>query len=1167
LKTLVAGTRASQFATQLRDRVTRNPNSKALVGWQSYYRNSLDEVPACALVDHRGPYVGDEARQTELIDSIVAGRRAFLISAPPGCGKSRFALEVARRLARAQRSWDVRFVRRDESALAEELQRLPTASRLILIIDDAHDSPALVQRLASLCCEQGRSPTHLVCLTRPAGRVALIEALSSELPVDEPLQMDLGRPDPKIIRELIDALIPQLSPHHRDVIRRFVADSFFATVLLCSSVARQKKLPQTLSTKALRDYAVRQPIAQAIGDLCPPEKGLRALAVYAACAPVHAGDAVIRASAATHAALPISDIEALERRVLETGLFENDGRGLIRPVPDLVGDLILEETCFDEEGRPTPFGQSLIRALLERRHYEPVIANCVDVARLFAKPERVDVLRELVLERVNGWSPQNRTQAAELLDGCTRLAARQPGLIVRLIEDLTAKGVLRAAPTMGELSHMEDPEVSAQRLLTSAGECDPAIVPRALEYSRRLLACARADDGSHRTLFESLAELCRFAVARPLAHAAAVLDVLKRWSEDSDVETVELAASLVSGFLSLEMRTRRWERDVSTLASVGLKPGDDIWKLRDRALDILIRCAGHASPTVGYAAARSVAHWADGHRKLSGELARIWEPQLDRELDLLVATFGKLGSTTTHPPVRAAVEQQGWRWWMDGAEPFIRRGGGRVLDMVPESDSYSLWKALHAAALPVFGLPRDESIEPQRRRDQLLPLIEPSAARTAELARELFDRLDRLCHDSSEWSALFASAVGALPGQPLQTGARLYLKEFVARHPDQAWSFVSEDAAAAPLGAILPALLAELRGHDSVRWHEAIQRARPGTRLFEMELGALCATGNLDSVERAIVSQGLGLDDAAIVHNSARALLSDDRSALASGLTAVFASLSRRSADARLWELMLDAFARWGDHLLTEPAGAETDPAVRATSGELLRLLRTCGSSLSWNQGPHTLRLASVLAIFAVAIPHTIKSWIRQEGTPSIDGAESGLVLSPARFSEVIGLVSKSSAASFWQKQFVEWITEEPALASIGASGLAQLCGLGDPCIGPLTKRIVQQPADSSLEALSQLVGSCVDSPRFIDDALALLRHLADAPEAYGLVEKAIISALVRADRMSAGAIERRSAALDAMDRITRDADLPQELRQTLGHARQAIQGAIEEDLLLGEAR
>src|SRR5215469_5570117 len=111
------------------------------------------------------------------------------------------------------------------------------------------------------------------------------------------------------------------------------------------------------------------------------------------------GDAVIRSSAATHAALPIADIEALERRVLEAGLFETDGRGLIRPLPDLVGDLILEETCLDELGKPTPFGQALLRSLLQPRHYQPVISNCSDVARLLSKPERLDFLSELVLER------------------------------------------------------------------------------------------------------------------------------------------------------------------------------------------------------------------------------------------------------------------------------------------------------------------------------------------------------------------------------------------------------------------------------------------------------------------------------------------------------------------------------------------------------------------------------------------------------------------------------------------------------------------------------------------------------------------------------------------------------------------------------------------------
>lgn len=1076
---------------RMRDRVTRYPKAKALVGWESYYRSFLEPTPASPLIDHRGPYLGNEARHTQVIDSIVAGRSAFLISAPAGCGKSRFALELARQLAQAQRSWDVRLVRHHEPTLGEELQELPGASRVILIVDDAHDCPALVQRLAAACSARGPSQTHLVCLTRPAGRAALIEALAEHSAVNEPLEIDLGRPDAKLIRELIGALIPQLSPHHRDVIRRFVADSFFAAVLLCTSVARQKKLPQTLSTKNLRDYAVRQPIIQAIGDLCPPEKAFRALAVYAACAPVHAGDAVIRSSAATHAALPMSDIVALERRVLEAGLFETDGRGMLRPLPQLVGGLILEETCLDEQGRPTSFGKSLIRALLEQRRYESLTGNFCGDARLFSGPDRVDLLSELLLERINELSPQDRAEAAGLLDGCTLLAVRQPGVIVRLIDALMARGVLRADPAALEPSqlaalepsHSESPELRAQRLLLSAGECDATIVPRALEYSRQLLARART--GAHRVLLDRLTEFCQFAVARPLAHATAVLDVLKKWSEDSDAKTAELAASLVRGFLRVEARARHWEQDGSTLVWIALNPADDIFKLRDQALAILVGSANHASPEVGHAAASSLRYWVHGYPELTGGLRQRWELQLNREMDLLAATFGTLGSSTAHLPVRAAVEQQGWHWWIDGAEGFIRRGGSRILAALPDADGYSLWKALHAGTLPIFRLPPDESIEPQRRRDGLLPLVEPSAARTTEIARELFDRLDLSCRDSSTWSALFASAVSALPSQPLQPLGHLYLKEFVGRHPDEAWSLVSEEMAVGPIGAILPALLAELRGQDTSRWHEAIQRALPGTRLFAMQLGALRATSELDSAERAMVSKGLELDDTEVVHLCAETLLSATDSALGTGLTAVFASLPRRSTDARLWQLTLDAFARWGDHLLVSPVGAaadpaageEADPAIRAASGELLRLLRTSASPLSWGEGPHTERLAHVLAIFAVVIPHTVKSWIRQEGMPSADSAERGLLLSQARFSEVVRLLSKSPAESFWQKQFAEWTTDEADLASIGARGLAELCAPGSKSEADLP-----QPLRETLERARRAVEGTIEEEILRDE-------------------------------------------------------------------------------------
>lgn len=1150
---------------QWRDRWTRNPKGKALVGWQTYYRLFLEDVPGRPLIDHRGPYLGGEARQTELIDALTAGRRAILVAADPGCGKSRFALELARRLGRTQRSWQVRFVRHDEPGLEEELRALPTSGRRVLVVDDAHECPGLIGRLSALCAVPGSVQTQLVCLTRPAGRTALIEALACHLPVTEPLQLELGRPDPKAIRELIDARVPQLSPHHRDVIRRYVADSYFATVLLCSSVARQKKLPQTLSSRNLRDYVVRQPLAQAVADLCPPEKALRALAVYAVGAPVSDGDAAIRSSAAAHAALATADIEALELRVLEAGLFERDGRGGIRPLPALVGDLIVEEACLDEQGRPTSCGHSLIRALLEERRYERVIDRFGDLTRLLAKPERVDFLSELLLERANGLSPQHGSQTAGLLDGCVRLAARQPQVVVRLFEALTVKGVLRAVPPPQELSREDNPEVRALRLLSAAGEADSALVPRALEYARQLLAVARADASGQRALLDTLAWSCQLAVARPLTHARAVLTVLKSWSEDSGPASAELAASLLRGFLRLQMCTHRWEQQGPTLVSIAIDPADDICQMRDYALDILVRCANHNSPAVAYAAASCLAHWAEGHCDMTAERRQRWESQLTREMERLTATFGKLGAETVHLPVRAAVERQGWRWWLEGAEPFVRRGGSRLLEPLPSADTYSLWKALHGGSLPVFPPPRDESLEPPGRRESLLPLLEPSAARAADLARELLDRLDTQCRDAAAWSALLASVVSAEPRQPLHAAAHVYLAAFVARHPDEAWSLISEEAAASSLGVVLPALLTELRGRDTPRWHQLLRSASPGTRLFTLALGALCATGGLDPVEQAMVSRGLELEDPRIVHLAARTLLSAAHPALPAGLGAVMGVLPRLATDERLWELTLDAFAGWGAHLLTLPAGEEPDSAIRTASGELLQLLRTAGTSLSWRAAPHSRRLADVLAIFAVAVPLTLKSWMRQDAMPAAEDGECDAVLSAARLREVVRILSTSSAAPFWQRQFLEWVTEEPDLARIGARGLAGIGGLGDPGIALLVRRIARHSTESSRDALEVLLADCIGSPRFVADALSLLRELAGAEEAYGLLEQALLAAVMHGGA-GAGPIEGRAVALETLDQAERDPELPPSVRQTVGRARRALQGGIEEDLLRGTA-
>jgi hypothetical protein len=1103
LKAFRAGARASQFATQLKDRFARQPKWKALVDAHIYYRPFLEDSPGRALIDHRGPFVGDEIRQTQIIDALGAGRKVFLLSAPAGCGKSRFALELARRL-KAQKSWDVRFVRHDESALRQELPELTKARQLLLVVDDAHECPALIERLAAACAiASPEQAIQLVCLTRPSGRALVAEALANHFPVGEPHEMDLGRPSAKLVRELIDKLIPQLSPHHRDVIRRIVADSYFAAVLLCSRVARQKNLPQTLSTRNLREFAIRQPIAQAVRDLCTTEKALNALAVYAACAPVRAGDGVIRANAAAHSGLSVAEVEVLEERVLEAGLFQVEGLGWLRPVPDLVGDLILEETCLNEQGRPTALGKALVRTLFDAYH-EPITRNCGDIARLFSTSTRVDLLSELVLERADELTTGTRSEALQLLDGCASLAARQPATVVRLIEILTDKGILRTDPPARELDQADNLEVRAQSLLTLASECDPTIVARAMEYSRRLVTCARKDVGSYQSLRDNLTAPCEFGVARPLAHAQAVLDVLSGWVDSPD--TAELAASLVQGFLQLQMRAHRSEGDALTTVLVSLVPTDEISKLRDRAVDILVRCSRQAAPAVQFAAADSLRQWSHGYRNLTDELRERWAPQLGRELDTLSESFSKLGSTSLHLPVRAAVEHQGWRWWIEDVNLLTQRGGKRILDALPEAKPYSLWKALHDAALPVFSLPRDEAVEPQQRREGLLAVIEPTVERTTQLARELFGQLDTTCSDSSAWSALFTTALTALPRRPLQPQAHLYVAEFVRRHPDQAWTFVSEETANGPLGVILPALLAQLRRQDASGWQEAIQKSVPGSRLFEVELRALCAASELDPAEQGMLSKALLMEETGIVHLSAQALLNAAPAALAPGLAAVFAVLPTRPGDQRLWELALDAFARWGSDVLSAPEGEEASPQMRALAGELLKLLRAHGSSLSWRQGPHTRRLATVVAIFAVAVPHTLKSWMREVWSPAIDDMDSELPLSTARLTEVVQLVASSPTATYWQKQFVEWMTEEPELATAGARGLAVMCGLTHPCVQPLITRIARQPETSALDALGVFVRAHRDSPQFVADTTVLLRQCANAPDTYSVLERELIA-------------------------------------------------------------
>lgn len=1037
---------------------------RAFVSWQAYYAAYLGADARHALIQHGGPHVGDPARQIELIDALAAARGPVVVRAPPGCGKSRFALELARRIERDRGRWQVVFVRHDETAVREELQQLAQLKRVVFIVDDAHECPELVSLIAATCAQAPAAASLcLVCLTRSTGRAQVSRALNDPFPAEAVREIDLGRPSPQLVRSLIDQLLPQSSPHHRDTIARFVRQSYFGAVLVCSMLSRESRLPQTFQRNDLRERICRELLRNCADGICPVETALRALSVYAALAPISGATADVREWAARSSGLTPPAVESLIDRALRAGLLQEYGHSLMRPLPDTLGDLILETACLDAYGKPTPFSAQLLEQLLEA---EPAAAarNCADIGLLFGAAEDVDLISRTILERARTIPAGNQWDVLKLMQTAQPLAACRPATVVEMAGILEARGILRREAPAGELIGSNSIEMGACTLLMSAGETDLTAVPIALGLGRDLYTASREDARSGEHVLDKLAACCRFEAGRSLAHAQAVADTLRTWVDGSDVGSTALAVSLSAQFLTLE---------AASGARSPLSPQPEVWAVRNVATDTVTRGMAHADAAVQCSAIESLEHYADCEGTADQAWTDLWLPQLTREMERLSAAIIRTAKEAATPlRVLAAAELRGWHWWAR-QEDVLHRAGVTILQAIPDSDAYRLWKLVYALPLPVrTALPEPTLTEPQHRLEYVQALSTAREEETAAQARQLFDALDPRYPDIAAWRALWLVVLEQPPRMAIHPHTGVVAAEFARRHPEVAWSFVNRADADGPLFAVLPFLLAELGKLDKARRSREAGNVPRGTRLEEAWLRALSFTSDFDEPERAILARGLESADSDTVHHAADALLAAGTTDRLGAFRRVFSVITNRPTDSELWELTLQRFVDWAEVVLPPRLAKPTDETVRAADG-LLTLLQTQGSHLRWGFQRHTRKLANALAIFAVVCPRRLQEWMQREWgrAAAAQGKWSDeSPLSMGRLAEIMRLIADSPAATQWIETFLGWIRHDPQLGGAGAIGLAELCSTEDSRVSELAQAIGAHPTDASQKALAEFV-------------------------------------------------------------------------------------------------
>jgi hypothetical protein len=1047
----------------------RQPSWHAFVDWQRYYAAYLRTDPSHALLRHTGPHVGDPTHQNELVDGMEEGRSAAIVSAPPGCGKSRFALELARRIEQGHRRWQAVFVRHDEAAVREELHQLTQLKRVVFIIDDAHECPKLVELLAAECAQT--SSLHLVCLTRSTCRAHVSRAINSAFPPGMIQEIDLGRPTPQLVRTLIDRLLPQSSPHHRDTIARFVRQSYFGAVLVCGMLSRETRLPQTFQRQDLRDRICREPLRGAADGVCPIEPAMRALAVYAALAPVSRARTDVREWAAQLSGLAPPTVDSLIDCALNAGLFHEHGHGLIRPMPDLLGDLILEAACADSLGKPTPFSTELLEQLLEA---EPAatVRNCADIGQLFGTVQEADLISKLVLERAHTTPAGNRSHALKLLQLLQPLAAGRPATVIELAGIMESRGVLRRDPPAAGLVSNDSVEMGTFTLLMSAGEMDSTAVPVALALGRHLYAASRAEARSREHVLGELKTFCGFETGRSLAHAQAVANTLRAWVGESDIDSAALSASLSAQFLTLEVHSRHHEEETATPLRSPLSPFPEICAVRDVAVDTLARGIAHGDATVECTAIGSLVRYADCRSTPEHAWSDRWLPQLARELERLAAAVIKLANATVPLRVSATAEALGWHWWAQQHDA-LHRAGAAILRATPDTDAYRLWKFLFALPLPVrTALPESAPARSQDRLQFVQALSTVREEDTIEQARQLFDALDPRHPDIGAWRALWLAVLEQSHRMPIHPRADVLIGEFARRHAEVAWSFVNQADADGPLFKVLPLVLAALGKLDRARRSREAGNVPSGTRLEEAWWHALSLTSDFDEPERALLARGLESADSDTVHRAADALLAAGSADRLTAFRKVLRVIAHHATDSELWELALQRFVNWVEVVLPPRAGKPTDEMPQIAN-ELITLLQTHGSQLRWGFQGHTRQLAKALAIIAVLCPKKLQDWMQRHwGQPEAPGGRwsDESPLSVSRLSEIMRLIADSPAATQWIETFLDWMKHKPQLGGIGALGLAELCSLDDTRVGELAQTIAKHPTDASQKAFADFV-------------------------------------------------------------------------------------------------
>lgn len=492
------------------------------------------------IFNHNWKLVGRENELSQLQATAYRTTASLsIVNGHGGAGKTRLLKSLAE--AAPATGVNIRILSGETPVTAADFEMLPRED-LVVIIDDVHEFSDISSVVAAIWRRSHEASIALA--TRPYGLRWLKEGLArAGLLLDDTTQVDLADlaydDTESLARQALGDAIP-LAVVRR--LARLTIDSPLATVVGGVLISRGQLQPEALEQdenvrnqimRGFRDALVRDPLVD------DPTTRTAVLDAIASLQPFRTNEPAARESLSAIVGKPY-DVLAKHLRGLENaGILRRRGKSL-RIVPDLLGDVILADAAYGDDGDTLGTGYlGRIEPLVAGASAEHLFVNVSRVdwqvsQRREGAPSLADSLWQVFRDRIAAADLIDRRELVRLL---TKVAYFQPERTLRLSRWIIDH------PT----SHISE-ENQVWKVFTPPSYIDvlhelaPALKMAAMNFVTldealaQLWELAQADQRPTNPhpghSLRVLAETAEFDICKPLDYNHAVIDTVQTWFDN-----------------------------------------------------------------------------------------------------------------------------------------------------------------------------------------------------------------------------------------------------------------------------------------------------------------------------------------------------------------------------------------------------------------------------------------------------------------------------------------------------------------------------------------------------------------------------------------------------------------------------------------------------------